>query len=65
MKSLFFFASIVLVATSSAVAEWREGTRLPTAVPHAVAAEMDSKLYVMSGKVGQGLAQFLSNMILK
>ena len=58
MKSLFFFASIVLAATSSAVAEWREGTRLPTAVPHAVAAEMDGKLYVMSGKVGQGLRSF-------
>ena len=46
------------MATSAALAEWREGARLPTAVPHAVAAEMDGKLYVMSGKVGQGLRSF-------
>ena len=47
-----------MLAAPSALAEWREGTRLPTAVPHAVAAEMDGKLYVMSGKVGQGLRSF-------
>jgi len=41
-----------------ALAEWRDGSRLPTAVPTAVAAEMDGKLYVMSGKVGQGLRSF-------
>lgn len=39
-------------------AEWRRGTALPTAVPNAVAAEMDGKLYVMSGKVGQGYRSF-------
>ncbi len=42
----------------AAQAEWRDGTRLPTAVPNAVAAEMDGKLFVMSGKVGQGLRSF-------
>ena len=58
MKLLFLFASTFLATTSSAITEWREGTRLPTAVSHAVAAEMDGKLYVMSGKVGQGLRNF-------
>lgn len=39
-------------------AEWLRGTPLPTAVPNAVAAAMDGKLYVMSGKVGQGYRSF-------
>ena len=58
MKSFLLFATTLLMASTAAIAEWREGTRLPTAVPHAVAAEMDGKLYVMSGKVGQGLRSF-------
>ena len=58
MKSFSLFALVCVLAAPSALAEWREGTRLPTAVPHAVAAEMDGKLYVMSGKVGQGLRSF-------
>ena len=41
-----------------AMAEWRNGAALATALPQAVAAEMDGKLYVMSGKAGQGLRSF-------
>ena len=44
MKSFFLFALTYMLAVPCALAEWREGTRLPTAVPHAVAAEMDGKL---------------------
>ena len=54
--------SLLLLGTGAA-AEWRDVSRLPTAVPHAVAAEMDGKLYVMSGKVGRGFAVFSNNMI--
>ena len=42
----------------SVQADWREGTALPTAVPNAVATEMDGKLFIMSGKLGQGLRSF-------
>ena len=56
--------SLLLLGTGAA-AEWRDVSRLPTAVPHAVAAEMDGKLYVMSGKVGQGLRSFFEQYDLK
>lgn len=65
MKPFRFVLPLVLALISPATAEWREGTRLPTAVPHAVAAEMDGKLYVMSGKVGQGLRSFFEQYDLK
>lgn len=55
---IFRFLILGLLWAAPAAAEWRDGTRLPTAVPNAVAAEMDGKLFVMSGKVGQGLRSF-------
>ena len=51
-------AVCAVLAAAPAQAEWRQGTPLPTAVPNAAAAEMGGKLYVMSGKVGQGLRSF-------
>jgi N-acetylneuraminic acid mutarotase len=65
MKPFRFVLPLLLALIAPAVAEWREGTRLPTAVPHAVAAEMDGKLYVMSGKVGQGLRSFFEQYDLR
>ncbi len=62
--SFLFFVCAVLWASAS-VAGWRQGTALPTAVSHAVAAEMDGKLYVMSGKLGQGLRHFFEQYDIK
>ena len=58
MRYIIAFGCALGLAVSSASAEWRRGAGLPTAVPHAVAAEMEGKLFVMSGKVGQGLRSF-------
>lgn len=58
IRILLLALLLPLMLPSIALAEWRDGSRLPTAVPNAVAAEMDGKLYVMSGKVGQGLRRF-------
>ena len=65
MRTLLSTLAVLLLSSASVPAEWREGARLPTAVPHAVAAEMDGKLYVMSGKVGQGLRSFFEQYDLK
>jgi N-acetylneuraminic acid mutarotase len=46
------------LALTPARAEWRPATALPTTVPKAMAAAMESRLYVMSGTVGTGLRQF-------
>lgn len=58
LRSLLFALLLSGAAFGAASAEWRAGARLPTAVPNAVAAEMGGKLFVMSGKVGQGLRSF-------
>jgi N-acetylneuraminic acid mutarotase len=63
MMQRFFTIGWTLVFLSlaplvSAQAEWREGTALPTAVSNAVTTEMDGKLFIMSGKLGQGLRTF-------
>ena len=65
MHYLRAFLLIFLVSGFHASAEWRDVSRLPTSVPHAVAAEMGGKLYVMSGKVGQGLRSFFEQYDLK
>ncbi len=56
--SLAFVPLLLALAATPAVAEWRPATALPTSVPKAVAAEMENRLYVMSGAVGAGLRQF-------
>lgn len=63
--NFFRYLALALLLPATVHAEWREGTRLPTAVPNAVAAEMDGKLFVMSGKVGQGLRSFFEQYDLK
>ena len=50
--------AVMIFSLSPALAEWRPATSLPTSVPKAVAAEMENRLYVMSGTIGAGLRQF-------
>ena len=49
----------------TAKAEWQTGAKLPTALPQAAAAEMDGKLFVISGKAGQGLRSFFEQYDLR
>lgn len=65
MRRMITLGFAVALTLSPASAEWRRGTTLPTAVPHAVAAEMEGKLFVMSGKVGQGLRSFFEQYDLR
>lgn len=58
MRYFLALSFALITSVSFAAAEWRRGSELPTAVPDAVAAEMDGKLFVMSGKVGQGFRSF-------
>lgn len=58
MRLIFsLFAALVFSALPSK-AEWRQGAALSTTLPQAVAAEMEGKLFVISGKAGQGLRSF-------
>lgn len=47
-----------LLTPVAALADWREGAPLPSAVPAAVGAQMDGGFYVMSGAVGAGMRSF-------
>lgn len=58
MRLIFSLLAGLLVSAMPAQAEWRQGAKLATALPQAVAAEMGGKLFVMSGKAGQGLRSF-------
>ncbi|MDC0147618.1 hypothetical protein OAI46_01940 [Alphaproteobacteria bacterium] len=58
LKSLSWLPLVLCLALTPAQAEWRPATALPTTVPKAMAAEIESRLYVMSGSVGTGLRQF-------
>ena len=64
----FLFAVLCVWAlpiNQAARAEWQSGAKLATALPQAVAAEMDGKRFVMSGKVGQGLRSFFEQYDLR
>lgn len=58
MRYLLALCFVFAAGVGAAHAEWVRGTNVPTAVPQAVAAEMGGKLFVMSGKVGQGYRSF-------
>lgn len=58
MRYILTISVLFFLSGMNARAEWRAGSSLPTAVPDAVAAEMDGKLFVLSGKVGQGFRSF-------
>lgn len=58
MRLVLALCFAVTTLLSPAWAEWQRGTDLPTAVPEAVAAAMEDKLFVMSGRVGQGYRSF-------
>ena len=67
-RGLILPAAIVAISVLSplhAAAEWRRGAELATALPQAVAAEMSGKLFVMSGKAGQGLRSFFEQYDLR
>lgn len=65
MRPISALAFAFGLSTSPVSAEWQRGATLPTAVPHAVAAEMEGKLFVLSGKVGQGLRSFFEQYDLR
>lgn len=65
MRSFLPLSLVLFLSLSPVSADWRGGAALPTAVPHAVAAEMEGKLFVMSGKVGQGLRSFFEQYDLR
>ena len=65
MRFIFALAFAFGLPSSPVSAEWQRGAALPTAVPHAVAAEMEGNLFVLSGKVGQGLRSFFEQYDLR
>lgn len=54
----YFAISLLCLALTPARAEWKAASALSTAVPQAMAAEMEGRLYVMSGSLGTGLRRF-------
>jgi N-acetylneuraminic acid mutarotase len=54
----FLILSFIWVAFTPAHADWKSASALSAAVPKASAAEMEGRLYVMSGSLGTGLRRF-------